>query len=243
MTQSNPFAPGVPTEAPPANPFARPATEPAPAQQQFPFPTPQAAVATAPAAYAPPAPAAAPAAAPPALGQVGSVGAPPPSGADGADLWAMFGWLVMVLPTHLETVQKPAQYITDRDRANGNLTRERITANVVVLRGPTGTETSLPWGGDPRALPVGSKPHTHNDALPYVRKAMWLSGKLVAQVKSGLPASVGAAPSPLIGRVMKDGPDKTDPWYLAPVGAEDLNLAQQYLAAVAAGHVPHPLAP
>ena len=238
MTQSNPFA----QPAANTNPFGQPAAAPA---------APAWMTQTAPAAPAgppftpPPAAAGANTYIPPALnvGALGTVAPPAAGGADGADLWAMFGWLVLILPTHIETVAKPAQYITEKDRQNGTLTRERITANVVVIGDPNGGTADLQWGGDPRALPVGSKPHTHTDPLPYVRKGMWLSGKLVGQLRGGLPPAPGQAPSPLVGRVMKDGPDKTDPWFIITATDEDLARARYYLEAVGRGQFPHPLAP
>lgn len=248
---TNPFAapaapaaePAVPAQQP--NPFGQPpaqaAAPPAPAWLTQPTPAEQAAFVPSPMAAAP----AAGGWQPPALGTgtLNSVAPPAPSGAAGADLWAMYGWLVMILPTHIESVPIPENYKTDRDRANGRTHRERITANVIVIGDPQGGTAKLGYGGDPRALPAGSKPHTEWADLPYVRKGMWLSGKLIGQLKPGLPPAPGAAPSPLIGRVMKDGPDKTDPWYLTPATEEELARGRYYLEAVGRGQFPHPLAP
>lgn len=229
--QSNPF--GQPQQAAPVTAPPTPAwlTQPTAAEQSAFIPSPMGAPAN---VYQPPALDA---------GALNAVAPPAPSGASGADLWAMYGWLVMVLPTHIESVLIPENYKSDRDRANNRTHRERITANVVVIGDPNGGVEKLGFGGDPRALPAGSKPHTEWADLPYIRKGMWLSGKLIGQLKPGLPPAPGAAPSPLIGRVMKDGPDKTDPWYLTTATAEDLTRGRFYLEAVGRGQFPHPLAP
>lgn len=261
MTQPNPFAAPAAVPAPveppvqpaAANPFGQPAA--APQAYVAPAPAAPAWLATPPpveqAAYAPPFSSATVAPVqsayqPPALnvGALNSV-APAASGGTGADLWAMFGWLVMVLPTQIESVPIPDKWKTDRDRANGRTHRERITANVIVIADPNGGTADMPWGGDPRTAPhmPGYKPHTETAPLPYVRKSMWLSGKLVGQLRPGLPAAPGGAPSPLIGRVMKDGVEQTDPWFLSPATPEDLARAKYYLEAVGRGQFPHPLAP
>ncbi len=260
MTQPNPFAPPAAPAAEPAvpaqpvNPFGQPAAVPqahaapaAPTWLAQPTVAEQATYQqpTAP-AFAPPAAPTASGYTPPALNLNGAASvAPAALGGIGADLWSMAGRLVMVLPLHIATEPIPEKWITPKDREMNRLTREKITANVVVLSDKDGGTADLEWGGDPRTAPgmPGYKPHTNIDPLPYVRKGMWLSGKLIDQLRPGLPGAPGAAPSPMIGKVWKDGPDKTDPWYLMPATAEDIARAKYYLAAVERGQFPHPLAP
>lgn len=247
MTQPNPFAapaaePAVPQQ--PVNPFgpppaaapvAAPAAPAAPAWLAQPTVTEQASYA-APVATAP--------YTPPALNVGGlSAAAPPPaSGGKGADLPAMYGRLVLVLPTHVETVPRNQQFITAEDRANGNVTQERLTATVVVLDDGQGGQSPIAWGGKPHALPP--TPHTDSDPLPYVRKAMWINqSKLISQLRAYLPVSRGGEQGMAVGRVVKTGPAHNDPWYLTTATDQELSVAKYYLEAVGRGQFPHPLAP
>ncbi|MET0915756.1 MAG: hypothetical protein ABWY81_06105 [Jiangellaceae bacterium] len=259
MTQPNPFAPPAPAApvaepAPsaPANPFGQPAAY-----------TPPAAAPAAPAWLAQPTPveqasyvrpegvthmqhvaATTPAAAPPALNVAGLVAAPPPppSGGRGADLAAMYGRLVLVLPLHIETVQRNPQFITPEQRAAGNTTQEKLTATVVVLDDGQGGQSPIAWGGAPHKMPP--TPHTNTDPLPYVRKAMWINqSRLISQLKQYLPAAPGGAPGMAIGRVVKTGPNHNDPWFLTTATEQEVAVGQFYLEAVGRGQFPHPLAP
>lgn len=221
---TNPFAPTVPQQAPPAapgNPFASPAA-PAPAAPQ---------------AYAPPAAAPAPTL---DLGGLRSAAAPV-IGGTGAKLKDMFGRLVLFFPLAIQRVPRSPQYITAEQRARGDVDQDRLTATVVVLDDGQGGQSPIAWGGDPYALPA--TPHTNSDPLPYVRKGMWINqSRLISQLRDALPATPGAAPGMIAGRVTKAGPNNNDPWYLIGATEAEVALVRQYLEAVQAGHVPHPLA-
>ena len=223
---TNPFAPAVPQQAPPAapgNPFASPAV-PAPAAPQ---------------AYASPSPVAAPA---PELNLGGlRSAAAPVIGGTGAKLKDMFGRLVLIFPLSIQRVPRSPQYITAEQRARGDVDQDRLTATVVVLDDGQGGQSPIAWGGDPYALPA--TPHTNSDPLPYVRKGMWINqSRLISQLRDALPATPGAAPGMIAGRVTKAGPNNNDPWYLIGATEAEVALVRQYLEAVQAGHVPHPLA-
>lgn len=183
----------------------------------------------------------------PAFGsQIAPPPPPAPSGEKGADLKAMFGCLVLWMPTALETVQKQPKFITDEQRRNGQTTQRRMTATVVVLDNPHEPGV-LRHGGDPYGLPGQAKPHPDVDALPYVRRNMWINqGKIVQQLEGFLPGGVNAprdgSQGMTVGRVNKVGPAQTDPWFLDDPTPADMTLAGQYVEAVRAGHLPNPLA-
>lgn len=253
---ANPFPPAA--AAAPANPFGAPAPQAAPTQQQWApaapaQPTQQqwaAGAATYPPAapptqtYAPAQPAAA--APPPALdpNSLRGVGAPPPSGGKGAQLPDMYGRLVVMFPMQVDTVPRRPEHITAEQRAQGNVMQQRLTATVVVLDMGPGTPPggTIAWGGAPHKLPPVA--HTNNDPLPYVRKGMWINQtKIVEQARPFLPAGPGVAPGMMVGRPVKVGPEQNAAWYLATPSDAEIQLAQQYVAAVIAGALPHPLAP
>jgi hypothetical protein len=266
VTSPNPFAPNVPAQQQPqgGNPFAQPASQPqqpqqqpaanpfaAPAQQpqQAPYGQPQQQPAygggypqqAAPNAYAQPQQQAAPPAAldPSALNAAPT---PPPSGdGKGAKFPDMYGRLVIMFPLSFEQRPKSPQFLTQQDRSNGNLMQDQITTTVVVLDDGRGGFSPISWGGDP----MRNVPPTDTVALPYVRRAMWISQtKLIAQLRPYLPASPGAAPGMIFGRVLKAGNEHNSPWYLSSdVTEADTQLARTYLNLVAQGQVPHPLAP
>lgn len=253
----NPFGPGVaqqaePAPAAPQQQYAAPAPAPqqqygapqgyAPAPQQY-APAPQQAAPVQ--QYAPPAAPAAYAGPPLDTSTLAAAGTPPPSGSgSGAKLADMYDRLVLVFPHTVETVARTERYITPEQRAKGYLTEERVTATVVVLdMGPGSSPAGafIDFGGAPYEIPP--KPHTTREALPYVRKAMWIAqSKVVAQLKPFLPASTGGTQGMVAGRVVKQGSDRNSPWYLAGADENELALCRQYMAGVAAGHFPHPLA-
>jgi hypothetical protein len=212
--------------APPANPYAQP-------QQAAPMGYPNQPT------YAAPSPAAAAA---PALdrSRLGAAPPPPPSGDGKGAKWSdMYGRLVLVFPLSFETKPKNPRFITDVDRAAGNVMQEQITATVVVLDDGQGGNTPISWGGSPMP-PV---PPTDHAPLPYVRKAMWISqSKIIAQLKPNLPTVPSGAPGMVLGRVFKAGNEHNSPWYLEPATEVDITRAGQYLDLVAAGTFPHPLA-
>lgn len=258
---ANPFAAAAqpaPAQAPqpmaqPASPFGAPAPQtaaapayapPVAAQQQPQAQQWAAGSATYPAAQ--PAYATQPAAAPPALdpNSLRGAGAPPPSGGKGAQLADMYGRLCVVFPLQIDTVPRRPEHITEQDRASGNTTQQRLTATVVVLDMGPGTPAggTIAWGGAPHKLPP--TPHTNNDPLPYVRKGMWINqSKIVTQAGPFLPAVPAQAPGMMVGRPVKVGPEANAAWYLTTPSDAEITLAQQYVAAVMAGHLPHPLAP
>ena len=256
---TNPFAPTVPAQEQPQqpaaapNPFAQQQAAPAApqgnpfAQQQAPQAyAPQQQYAPTPQQQAPVQQYAAPAAAqqysapPPAIG--GVVGAPAPVVSDGkgAKLADMYGRLVIMFPHKLDRVPRNPQYITAEQRAAGNIEQDRATVTVVVLDDGQGGMSPIAFGGAPYELPP--RPHTDSAPLPYVRKGMWINqSRLISQLTPSIPAP-GGAPSPVCGRVVKTGPARNDPWYLAAATEQDLALANRYLQGVAAGEFPHPLA-
>lgn len=245
----NPFGQQQPQYAPPAgNPYATPAAPqqgnpyggqpqqyaaPAPAQQQY-APQQQVQQYAAPAAPVHQGP-------PPALGQLNT--APPPVVGEGkgARLADMFGRLVLVFPLSIARVPRNPQYITNEQRAQGNIEQDRLTATVVVLDDGQGGMNPIWYGGNPAAFPV--VPPTDSAPLPYVRKGMWINqSRLISQLRDFLPAGAGQPGGMIAGRVHKAGPNNNDPWYLIAATDAEMHRAQQYLDAVAAGHLPHPLA-
>lgn len=183
------------------------------------------------------------------LPQLGAASAPPPpvsGGGKGAKLADMYGRLVVIFPLALQRVPKNARFVTDADRANGNLEQDRMTATVIVLDDGQGGHTALAWGGAPHAL--GGAPHTEFSPLPYVRKGMWLNqSQLIGQLSPYLPGrergGPNNAPGAAVGRLVKTGPDQNAPWFLTTPTEAEINLANNYLGLVSEGRYPHPLAP
>lgn len=258
---TNPFAPSVPAEqaqpatapAAPGNPFAAQQQAPAPAANPYAQQAPAAPTGPygqAPQAYAPPAPAApqayAPAApqhaAPPALdmSRLSAAGAPVVGEGRGASLADMFGRLCLFFPLKEETVPRRPEHITAEQRAAGNVNQQRLTAHVVVLDGGRlGDMTPIAYGGKPYALPP--TPHTDTAPLPYLRRGMWINqSRVISQLRGSIPAP-GQAPGMVAGRVTKDGPNNSDPWYLIAATDDELGLVRKYLELVQAGQYPHPL--
>lgn len=234
--QPNPFAPAVPAAEPvaapapaQANPFAAAApAAPAPVQQ---WQQPAAPV-------APPAPQAPPQ----AFGRLASAPAPVVGEGRGAGLADMYGRLVIMFPLAIENVPRNAQFVTAEDRAQGNVNQDRLTATIVVLDSGPGTPPGgfIDWGGKPYA--PGGAPHDKRDALPYVRKGMWINqSRLISQCRASVP-SPGQPSSPVVGRVSKTGPEHNAPWYLIGASDAEVQLAQTYLNLVQQGQYPHPLA-
>lgn len=267
--QAAPAAPAAPQQAP--NPFmqqqAAPAAPqayappqqapqyapPAPAQQNFagnPYATTPGVPTVyggAPQAYAPPAQQQYAQQGAPAIA---TASAPPPpvaGGGTGAKLADMYGRLVVVFPHMLQRVPKNARFVTDADRANGNLEQDRMTATVVVLDGgATNNMTPIAFGGNPHAL--GGRPHDQSAPLPYVRKGMWLNqSQVIGQLSDYLPGHArggpGNTPGAAVGRIVKTGPEQNAPWFLTTPSEAELKLANDYLGLVMQGQYPHPLAP
>lgn len=185
-----------------------------------------------------------------ALPALGTASAPPPpvaGGGKGAKWADMYGRLVLVFPLSLQQVPKNPQFITDADRAAGNIYQDRMTATVVVLDGGSVDNMApLQWGGNPYAL--GGSPHTNSDPLPYVRKGMWINqSQIIGQCSPYLPGrergGPNGAPGVAVGRIVKTGPNQNDPWYLTTPNEAELALANSYLGLVSEGRFPHPLAP
>lgn len=183
----------------------------------------------------------------PALGTATAPPPPAPSGGRGAKLPDMYGRLVIIFPHLLQRVPKNAKFVTDTDRANGNLEQDRMTATVVVLDGGSpGNMTPIAFGGNPHV--VGGRPHDKSEPLPYVNKGMWLNqSQLIGQVSDYLPGRAqggpGGTPGAAVGRLVKTAPEQNAPWYLTTPTPEELNLANQYLHLVMENRFPHPLAP
>lgn len=244
----SPFGPAVPQQqASPPAPAAQPQYGAPQQQVQQWAGTPQYAP-QAPAQQAPPAqqwqaPAAPAAGPPPSFGPATSAPAPVVGGGAGPDLPAMYSRLVIMFPLAIERVPRNPKYITPEQRAKGNVEEDRMTATVIVLDNGPGTPPGqgvLSWGGNPHAM--GGSPHTNHDPLPYVRKGMWISQtRLVSQGRGLIPAG-GSPATPMVGRLARTGPENNAPWYLVGATPAELAIADQYLQAVAAGHLPHPLA-
>jgi hypothetical protein len=244
------YAPPAPQQqAPAGNPFAQQQAAPQayapPAPQQY---APQQQAAPAP-SYAPPAQQYS-APAPQGVPALGTASAPPPpvsAGGKGAKIADMYGRLVIIFPLAFQRVPKNATFVTDADRAAGNLEQDRMTATVVVLDGGSvGNMQPIGWGGKPHGLPP--TPHTEFSPLPYVRKGMWINqSQVIGQCLAYLPGrergGPNGAPGAVVGRLVKTGPQQNDAWYVTTPTDEELNLANQYLQLVSAGQFPHPLAP
>lgn len=239
---ANPFGAGVPQAAPAAPAYAPPAqpqyaapAAPAYAPQQYPQGQPQ---------YAPVQQQVAPAAPPAALDPAMLRGAPAPIVGEGrgAKLAHMYGRLVLVFPLSITRKPRSPQYITQEQRARGDLDQEQITATFVVLDDGHGGMQPIMFGGDPSAFPPIAD--TESAPLPYVRKALWVTqSRVISQLRDFLPNAATGQPGGMIcGRMVKTGPQRNDPWYITTATEQELSLAGSYMQLVAAGTYPHPLA-
>lgn len=261
---ANPFPQNVPQQQPPAaapvapqgNPYAQPqqpaaapygqsqgyAPHPAPTGPYGQQPTGQAFYGGQPQQQA--APAAVPAGPPPVLnaGALNAAPPPPPSGEGrGPKFPHMYGRLCLFLPLSITRRPKNPQYITAEDRQRGNVEQDQLTATVVILDDGQGGNAPVVFGGDPSAFPP--VPDTESGPLPYVRKGMWITqSKVIEQLRPHLPqAATGNVPGMVVGRLLKAGPQRNDPWFIQPANGPELERAGQYLALVQAGTFPHPL--
>jgi hypothetical protein len=244
-TQANPFGVGVPQQqaAPAAAPPQAYAPQQAPPQYGGnPYVQQQAAPAYAPQQYVPQQQAA-PAAPPAALDPSMLRGAPAPIVGEGkgAKLAHMYGRLVLVFPLSIATKPRNPQFITQEQRARGDLNQEQITATFVVLDDGQGGMQPIRFGGDPSAFPP--VPDTESAPLPYVRKGLWVTqSRVISQLRDFLPDPASGRPGGMVcGRMVKTGPQRNDPWYITTANDGELNLAGQYMQLVAAGTYPHPL--
>lgn len=253
--QGNPYAQPAQQPQPGDNPYAQPQQQPpaqggnpfgpgvpaAPPQQQAPATSygtgPYAQTVPQQHAYAP-----APQTAPPALdpSMLNSAPPPPPSAdGKGAKLENIYGRLVLFFPLSRETKPKNPRFITDQDRATGNLMQDQVTATIVVLDDGQGGMSPVQWGGDPSR----NQAHTDTAPLPYVRRGMWISqSKLIAQLAPYLPQTPGGTPGVVVGRPVRSGPEHNAPWHLQAATDQEIATARMYFDAVAAGQQPHPLA-
>lgn len=246
---TNPFGqPQAPAQQP-ANPFGQPQAPVAPTQPVSPFYAPTQQQAAPAPAYAPPQAAQAPS--PQAVAQqygtpsytIGGTFTPPAptttGGGTGPDLKAMYGRLVLILPIKSETVPRNPKYITEEQRARGQVTEPRMTATFVVLDG----SNPLPFGGDPYSMPP--KAHTKSEPLPVVSPALWVSQtKLVEQCSDALAAVQAGRPGDgvVLGRLLKNGTEVNSAWILGEYTQDDAQRAQYYLDGVKSGQFPNPLA-
>jgi hypothetical protein len=267
---SNPFGAGVPQQAPaapqayapaptqqaPANPYAAPGTgaygpPPGTTHMQHVAMQQQAPAAYAPQqypqgqqAYAPVQQQAAPAVPPPALDPSMLRGAPAPIVGEGrgAKLAHMYGRLVLTFPLSITTKPRNPQFITQEQRARGDLNQEQITATFVVLDDGQGGMQPIRFGGDPSAFPP--VPDNESAPLPYVRKGLWVTqSRVISQLRDFLPDPASGRPGGMVcGRMVKTGPARNDPWYITTANEQELALAGQYMQLVASGTYPHPLA-
>lgn len=244
----------APQQAPTVNPYAQQAPTPpqayAPAAPPPPPYSPYGQQPQQAPQYAPPAPQPAPQqqyTAPAALGQATAPPPPPPSGGKGANVADMYGRLVIIFPHVVQNVAKRADFVTDEQRARGEVTQDRMTATVVVLDGgDVSNMAPIAFGGNPHVL--GGRPHDQSAPLPYVRKGMWINqSKVIAQVSDYMPgramAGPNGSPGAAVGRLAKEGPEQNAAWYLTTPSEAELHLANAYLGLVAQGQYPHPLAP
>jgi hypothetical protein len=242
---TNPFAP--PATTPPAQPYAQPQQPAAPAQPGNPFgpaAQPQAAPVAqpmqqqAPQSYGPPGQQGSSqwpqGAAPAPLGQFGRPQAPTIGGGQGADLVAMYGRLVLVLPQKLEH-GLPSKFT---DPATGQpRTQDRMTATFIVLDGAN----PIAFGGNPYSMPPVA--HTKSEPLPHVSKALWISqSKLIEQCQEHLPAPGQTQGGMVLGRLVRAGNEANSAWILQDATPQDEEIANYYLAGVASGQFAHPLA-
>lgn len=166
--------------------------------------------------------------------------AEPEISSGGAKLADMYGRLVLIFPLSISRVPRSPKYVTDEQRAAGNLEQDRMTATVVVLDDGQGGMAPIAFGGAPYELPP--RAHTSSAPLPYVRKAMWINqSRLISQLRPYLPAA-GNGQGMVAGRVTKAGPAQNDPWYLIGATGPEMELAGQYLNLVSSGQQPNPLA-
>jgi hypothetical protein len=248
---TNPFGPATPVEpaapAPaPGNPFGPgPAAPPAPYAPPAPaYVPPSNPPAPAP-AYGQPAsnggspwPAGAQAAPPPTLGRAAAPAPPSEGGGRGAKLPDMYGKLCIVIPTAYDPArQKNAQFI----KAGESTTQRQMTVTFVVIDdGTFRGQRPIEFGGKPYAMPP--TPHNQSAPLPYINKGVWINQtRMIDQLMPNLPGGPKAGEI-VVGRPFKTSPEHNAPWYLSTPTHEELVFAQLYLDAVAAGHLPHPLA-
>jgi hypothetical protein len=154
----------------------------------------------------------------------------------------MYGRLVLLFPHTIER-GLPSKF---RDQSGQPKVQDKIIATVVVLDDGNGGQQPIGYGGDMTSFP--QKPHTDYGQLPYVRKGLFVwQNSIIKQIEAWLPGGPqapqdGRTPGMCLGRIAKDGPERTDPWYLRDPNEQDTQLANYYIAAVAEGRFPHPLA-
>jgi hypothetical protein len=239
--QPNPFEQGGPPQAPPANPFGgQPAAPLAPAYpQQYPASAPPAPGYPPQQQYAPQAP---PQAAPPFPGAVPShtIGGdpfrPPAPQVDRPRVQDLFGCLLLVMPKRIE------YGITSRFRnPDGSAQKQdRMTADVVVLRGPDqsqtgGTPTHVPYGGTPEGRGNQYKPHDKWFAAPGKIDAMYISNKgLISQCREALEQTAAGRGQGMVLGVLDQGEaqgENAPPWLLRAFDESQAALARQWLGA------------
>jgi hypothetical protein len=239
---TNPFGPAAQPQAAPANPFG-PAAAPAP-QAAPPAFAPPAQVA--PEAYGTPGqpgssqwPAGAQPAAAPTLASSFSKPAPVTSGGgQGADLKAMYGRLVLVIPIKIER-GIPSNFKSATGEAQ---LQDRMTATFIVLDGGS----PIAFGGDMYAMP--QKPHDKSEPLPHVSKGLWVSqSKLIEACEPALRVAATSGPGStsealVLGRLLKNGTDKNSAWILGEYTPQDQQIAEYYLSGVKSGQFVNPLA-
>jgi hypothetical protein len=237
--QPNPFEQGGPPQAPPANPFGgQPAAPPAPAYpQQYPPTSPQPAV-------VPPAPGYPPQqqAAPPFPGTVpshtlgGDPFRPPAPQVDRPRVQDLFGCLLLVMPKRIE-YSVPSRFPKSDGSPN---VQDRMTADVVVLRGPDrsqfgGTPTHVPFGGSPEKTGNQYKPHDKWFAAPGKIDAMYISNKgLISQCREALEQTAAGRGQGMVLGVLDQGEaqgENAPPWLLRAFDESQAALARQWLGA------------
>ena len=192
------------------NPFA-PAAAAQPAGNPF--------AAAAPAA--PVAPRDMPQAAPPALADGDPFSGPAPQAARGPRLRDLYGRLLLIVPTKLEEGLP--------DRLNPGQTKDRMTADVIVLDGGP-----INYGGAPEKTPP--MPHDKTAQVPH-RTARQYIGQagIISQSRVALANRAAGKPGMVLGRLgvgEQSDPTKSPPFILSQPTEEDKQIARAYLATV-----------
>lgn len=168
-----------------------------------------------------PAQAAPVAAAQPVAAGADPFGAPAPQAPRGPRLLDMYGRLLLIVPSKLETGIP--------NRLQAGTTQDRMTADVIVLDGGP-----IAFGGTPEKMPPVQ--HDKQAQVPHRTPNMYISSTgLISQSREALAKRLRGEPGMVLGRLgvgtAKEA-GQNAPWLLTPYNEADAVIARQYLSQV-----------
>ena len=146
---------------------------------------------------------------------------PAPQKARGPRLRDLYGRLLLLVPTKLETGVP--------NRLQAGSTQDRMTTDVIVLDGGP-----IAFGGTPEKTPP--VPHDKTAQVPHKTAGQYISSTgLISQCREALARRAQGQPGMVLGRLSTGTAKEAGqnaPWLLLPPTDEDKQLARQYLAQV-----------